>query len=187
MPTIRPYQPTDETGWLRCRVLSFLDTGYYDDVCRTRPRKDDLAVSLVAVSDNQVVGLIDVTVAGTAATIDSIAVHPDCQHHGLGSRLLESALEQLSPQVSSIDAWTREDEAANRWYQSHGFHEHDRYLHVYKDWDESTDGITAPRPLSAPVTAFMHASIEHEAELRSRFRRVYICRQYLKIISAPPH
>jgi len=24
--TVRPYRPSDETGWLRCRVLAFLDT-----------------------------------------------------------------------------------------------------------------------------------------------------------------
>lgn len=29
---IRDFQPSDETAWLRCRVLSFLETDYYDDV-----------------------------------------------------------------------------------------------------------------------------------------------------------
>ena len=34
--TIRPYQPSDEAQWLRCRVLAFLDTAYYDNVCREK-------------------------------------------------------------------------------------------------------------------------------------------------------
>lgn len=29
---VRDYQPADEQGWLRCRVLSFLGTAYFDDV-----------------------------------------------------------------------------------------------------------------------------------------------------------
>jgi hypothetical protein len=31
---IREYVPADEASWLRCRVLSFLGTAYYDDVAR---------------------------------------------------------------------------------------------------------------------------------------------------------
>ncbi|QDP94552.1 GNAT family N-acetyltransferase [Microlunatus elymi] len=186
MPTIRPYLPTDQTSWLRCRVLSFLNTCYYDDVRRTRPHEDDLVVSLVAASGDEVVGLIDVTVDGSAATIDCIAIHPDHQPHGLGARLFEAALAELGSEVETIDAWTREDEAANRWYRSRGFRENSRYLHVYKDWDESVDAFSTPEPLSTPVQAFMQAKIEHEAELRTRFRRVYVCRQYLKIICPEP-
>ena len=29
--TIRDYEPADEEAWLRCRVLAFLHTAYYDD------------------------------------------------------------------------------------------------------------------------------------------------------------
>lgn len=29
---IRDYQNTDEQAWLRCRVLAFLNTAYYDTV-----------------------------------------------------------------------------------------------------------------------------------------------------------
>jgi len=31
---IRPYVERDEQGWLRCRVLSFLDTAFFDSVER---------------------------------------------------------------------------------------------------------------------------------------------------------
>ncbi|WP_250130156.1 hypothetical protein [Jeotgalicoccus sp. WY2] len=33
---IRNYEEKDEKGWVRCRVLSFLDTAYYDDVHREK-------------------------------------------------------------------------------------------------------------------------------------------------------
>ncbi len=29
---ISAYRPADEQGWLRCRVLAFLDSAYFDDV-----------------------------------------------------------------------------------------------------------------------------------------------------------
>ena len=32
MFTVRSYEPADEIGWLRCRVLSSLDSAFHDDV-----------------------------------------------------------------------------------------------------------------------------------------------------------
>lgn len=187
MPHLRPYTPADERSWLRCRLLSFADTCYYDDVRVVRTLEDNLAVMLVAVEGgsggDEVVGLIDVTLDGSAATIDSIAVLPSAQRAGLATALLDSALAALPDHVTSIDAWTREDIAANSWYRAQGFVENYRYLHVYKSYDESEDGFTSPEGLSAPVTAFAHAPIELAEQLRRRFRRVYVCRQYLRSLT----
>lgn len=179
MLQIRPYGAADELAWLRCRLLSFLDTCYYDDVWTQRPFDCQLTVALVAVEDDELVGLIAITTQGNAATIDTIAVHPDAQRRGLGSALLNQAVLELPDKIVSLDAWTREDQPANRWYRSHGFIGTHRYLHVYKNGDEPDDGFLTPDGLSAPVTAFMHASVERENEMRQRFRRVYVCRQYL--------
>lgn len=35
--TIREYTSADETSWLHCRVLAFLDTAFYDDVVPAKP------------------------------------------------------------------------------------------------------------------------------------------------------
>lgn len=35
---VREYRPDDERQWLRCRVLAFLDTAYYDNVLREKER-----------------------------------------------------------------------------------------------------------------------------------------------------
>jgi hypothetical protein len=82
--------------------------------------------------------------------------------------------------VATLDAWTRDDLAANAWHRACGLTENFRCVHVYKDHDGSDEGFETPDGLSKPVTAFMHASIEREAEFRARFRRVHLCRQYLR-------
>jgi ribosomal protein S18 acetylase RimI-like enzyme len=177
---IRPYQPADERTWLLCRLLGFFDTDYYDDVRTVRPVVEpDMAVALVATDGDRLVGLIDVMIDGHAATIDTIAVHPDAQRRGVGTALLDAALVRLPRRVRTLDAWTREDRAANSWYRSRGFVEAYRYLHVYKGGDEADDGFSSPSGLSAPVHAFLHAPFAQESELRARFARVYVCRRYL--------
>ena len=180
--TVRPYRPADERGWLRCRVLSFLGTQYYDDVKPNRTVLTDPSIALVAVSlTDEVIGILDVEIDGKAATIDTVATHPDHQSVGVGAALLREALSQLeAAQVETLDAWTREDAAANRWYQANGFAEQYRYLHVYLNDGDDDAGFETPDGLSAPLSAFLHGRIENEARMRARFRRVYVCRQYLR-------
>ncbi|MFT3798591.1 GNAT family N-acetyltransferase [Microbacterium sp.] len=182
---VRVYHPADERSWLRCRVLSFLDTQYYDDV---RPRRVDLvepAIALVAVAPSaEVIGILDIEIDGDAATIDTVAVHPDHQHLGIATALLDAALPQLGARgATTLDAWTREDIAANRWYLGNGFVENFRYPHVYLSDGDDDRGFQTPDGLSTPVTAYLHGRIDDEAELRARYRRVYICRQYIRSVS----
>lgn len=179
-PTIRALEPYDADGWIRCRVLSFLGTSYFDDV-RTSPTTFvNPALRFVATVDQMIVGLIDVEIDGKLATIDSIAVHPDYQGRRIATALLTHAREALPPQIVELDAWTRDDAAANAWYQASGFTAEQHYLHVYKTWDSDTDAaLPAPAGLRI-VGAFMHAALEEEEDMRSRFSRVHICRRYVQ-------
>ena len=178
---IREYSPADERGWLQCRLMGFFDTDYYDDVQRERPVLAPGNIELVAEDDSgDIVGILSIEVDGAAATIDTVAVHPSARRSGAATALLDAALARLPRDVRTLDAWTREDAAANAWYAASGFTEQHRYLHVYKGHDEPDDGFTTPDGLSAPVIAFMHAKIERETELRARYARVYVCRQYLR-------
>jgi len=177
---IRPYDDADAESWLQCRLLSFFRTQYYDDVVVERPRYTGPAIQLVAVCDDQLVGLMDIEIDDASATIEVIAVHPSYAGRGIGTALLDRALPELRPRdVAALDAWTREDAAANRWYLARGFLERYRYLHIHKEWDEDDAGFASPVGLSTPIRALVHAPIEREAELRSRFGRVYVCRQYV--------
>ena len=179
MLKIRGYRTTDERSWLRCRLLSFFDTDYYDDVKISKTTFTNDHVELVADNGTGIVGLLDVEIDGDTATIDSIAVHPDAQREGIASKLLDELLRRIPEHVTSLDAWTRGTESANGWYASVGFSENQRYLHVYKDEASGDDGFETPVGLSRPVTAFMHARIELEDAVRDRFSRVHVCRQYL--------
>ncbi|GAA1483787.1 GNAT family N-acetyltransferase [Brachybacterium fresconis] len=179
---IRSYEPADETSWLRCRTLTFLSTCYYDDVWARRPPSP--AVQLVALDGDDAVGILDIEIDGDLATIDTVAVDPDHQGRGVASALLTRARSELPGTVSVVDAWTREDEPALEWYRAHGFAESEHYLHVYKTWEDTDAGWESPSGLSAPLTAFCHASVQDEPELRGRFSRVYVCRRFSRPVTA---
>lgn len=182
--TIRDYTPADEPSWLRCRVLSFLSTAYFDDVDRAKPVIEPPGLELVAVDDQDtVVGIIDTMVDGELATIDTVAVHPDHQHRGLGRRLLAQTREGTrAVGAVTLDAWTRDDANTLAWYRAMGFAESDHYLHVYAHHytsaEEPRRAITACRPGLRPIAAFLHGALADEEQLRSEFTRVHICRRF---------
>jgi ribosomal protein S18 acetylase RimI-like enzyme len=160
-------------------VLAFLQTGYYDDVATEKPAMER-GLELVAVAGDEVVGLLDVSLDGPAATIESVAVHPDRCREGIGTALLEHAVGELRRRgVRRLEAWTREDEPANRWYRRTGFQESERYLHVYANGREETGRAVTAEPGLVAVHAFLHLlDLDREAEMRERFGRVYVCRCY---------
>lgn len=178
--SVRGYLPAEEQSWLRCRVLSFLPTNYFDDVVTTKPTYDSEAIELVAAAaDDVVVGILDIVVEGELATIETIAVHPDAARRRIGSRLLDEALRLLPAGVRTIDAWTRETPAANAWYVASGFEETFRYLHVYVSSErERVASNPNPRPGMVLVKGFFHATIDQEEQMRAEFSRVYTCRRY---------
>jgi ribosomal protein S18 acetylase RimI-like enzyme len=181
-PTIRAYSPADEPGWIRCRALWFLSSQYFDDVLPRRPEPAEPSVVLVAADpDGTNVGILDIGVAGALATIDTLAVHPDHQGRRIATMLLETAIPLLAGTgATELDAWTREDPAANAWYRRVGFVEETRYLHVFVSEGDDTTGFTTPDGLSRPVLAFLDAAVEREEEMRARFRRVHVLRAHVQ-------
>ncbi|MFB7749985.1 GNAT family N-acetyltransferase [Streptomyces sp. NPDC056121] len=181
---IRDYNPADEASWLRCRVLSFLNTPYFDDVLQTKPEIPGPGFELVAAGDSgTVLGIIDVTVDGGLATIDTVAVHPDHQHQGHGRALLtEAQARARALGLVTLDAWTRDLPDTLRWYRAMGFIESDHYLHVYANYStepgEPDRAIGSRRPGLKPMAAFLHARLEEERQLRSEFARIHVCRRF---------
>lgn len=184
--TIREYAAADENSWLRCRVLSFLGTAYFDDVARAKPAIPAPGFELVAVDGhNTVVGAMDVTIEGELATINTVAVHPDHQRRGIGRRLLTEAGDRVRASPATIlDAWTRDDPDTLRWYRAMGFTESDHFLHVYAnfytDREEPGRAIGSPRAGLNPLMLFLEAKLNEEQRLRNEFTRVHVCRRFAK-------
>jgi ribosomal protein S18 acetylase RimI-like enzyme len=180
---VRDYASADETSWLRCRVLAFLDTNYYDDVATAKPRRE-AGLELVATVGDQVVGLLDASVTGSESTIETIAIHPDYRRLGVGQRLLNEICDRLQQRgVAQVDAWTRDDEGTLAWYLSQGFKQEMRYLHVYASTPAEAALAFGAHPHLTPCAGFFHAWEEHEDALRNQFSRVYSCRQFVKPLS----
>lgn len=128
---IRKFASSDEQGWLRCRVVSFLDCSYWNDVKTCKEKYDKPSISLVAEDGGSIVGLIDIELdsddlsykdKGRGAIIWHMAVLPEYRRSGVASRLWESAKTELIQNgVSYCELWTQDDAAANSFYREVGF------------------------------------------------------------------
>jgi ribosomal protein S18 acetylase RimI-like enzyme len=121
------------------------------------------------------------------ATIDTVAVHADHQHSGVGRSLLtEAIVRSRALQADTLDAWTREDDDTLRWYRAMGFAESDHYLHVYANYytaaEEPARAVAGLRPDLRPITMFLHATLAEEERLRSEFARVHVCRRFAQAL-----
>lgn len=140
---IRAYKDSDEIGWLRCRVLSFLHTAYFDNVLNKKKSYENPAIELVAELNGQIVGLIDVEYEKEEKTVCSrgeglggmiwhIAVHPDYYRQGIGEKLLHAAEKQaINIGLNRFEAWTRDDPCVRNWYEKMLFLNVHSYYHIY--------------------------------------------------------
>ncbi|MBB4825961.1 GNAT superfamily N-acetyltransferase [Sporosarcina luteola] len=184
---IRDYQPNDEVGWLRCRILAFLNTSYFDHVLNKKERYENPAIELVAEVDGQIVGLIDVeyeekerTVCsrgeGVGGMIWHIAVHPDYSRKKIGQQLLyaaESKAKKIG--LNRLEAWTRDDLWVQDWYKKMNFHIVDSYYHIYFEGDEMNHRIQSDIPQLYLINAFAHYVGNDIDQLKTTYKRIHQC------------
>lgn len=193
MMIIRPYTDTDEQGWLRCRVLAFLNTAYFDNVLQKKAHYDRPSIELVAIEQNKVVGLIDIEYEETPRTICTayntvggmiwhVAVHPDYQHRRIGEKLLEAALKEAKiAKLTYLEAWTRDNPPIPRWYEKMRFTQKYAYHHLYFDETalEKYD-LSVPAQVH-PMTMFAHYT-GSDPDVLNRASRRHLCMCYVKRI-----
>lgn len=85
---------------------------------------DERVLALGLRAGSRLVGAVRVRVDGPEAHLGRLAVAPDCQRQGLGSRLLRSAEAGLPPGVREVRLFTGDRSLANhRLYLREGYRE----------------------------------------------------------------
>lgn len=140
---IRDYREEDQSSWIRCRVLSFLDTSFFDDVQNFREAYDNPVIQLVAVDNGVVVGFLDCEFeknpgdvcyfeGDRGGAIWHLGVLPEYQGKGLASKMWKVAKERLSQEgILRVEVWTQDDPGANSWYTRQGFVFKEAYLNAF--------------------------------------------------------
>ncbi|HEY5873495.1 MAG TPA: GNAT family N-acetyltransferase, partial [Gaiellaceae bacterium] len=155
------YRADDERGWVICRVLSFLDSAFFDDVRQSKEHYEHASIELVAEREGEIVGLIDVECETEPGAVCELRPGPGRNDlaprgaarqsaSGVASALLrEAEIRARGTGIVRFEAWTRDDRAARTWYESRGFE------------------------LIDPVTLFAHYVGDDPETVRTRFRRVH--------------
>lgn len=147
---IREYKDTDENSWIRCRVVSFMDSSYFDDVQNFREKYDNPSVRLVAVENNNVIGFLDVEFENEpgdicyfrgekGGVIWHLGVLPEFRAKKVATLLWSKAKEMLiNKGVSRIEVWTQDDKPATNWYLKQGFKMKEAYLNAFVKGNKNT-------------------------------------------------
>lgn len=187
---IRNYKPADEKGWVRCRVLSFLDTAYYDDVHREKETFENPSIELVAIEDEQVVGLIDIeydtkdekvcSEEGTGGMIWHLAVHPDFQGRRIGTALMERAVEEaIKLELEFLEAWTRDAGHSADWFEKNAYRKVDEYYHLYLSDEDMAHSVQPGDDNLQPLYMFAQYTGD-DIEQFDSIERKYKCMCYIR-------
>ena len=195
---IRAYMPYDEQGWLRCRVVSFLDCSYWNDVKTEKEVYTHPAISLVAEERGQIIGLLDLELDsddivypdyGRGAVLWHMAVLPEYRRQGVAAKLWNEAEKLLiAESISYCELWTQEDESANRFYRAMGFIEQraNSWIRCYAKWDDCYDLLDKEKigEIYGAEEVVFQAAVARKEELSRKCYRIDEVRLYSKKIES---
>ena len=187
---IRPYNSSDEENWLKCRLVSFHDSAYYDDVYTKKPVFNNSSLELVAELNGKIIGILDLEKdsgdgsicyckSGVGAMIWTIAVLPDCRRYGIASKLVLKAKEWSKVNdVNFIEAWTRDDKWVLDWYESLDFEKFHSYWHIYFKGDNAKSLFGSNDKDISPQSVFAHSNKGPKTLDQNKIDRFYKCSGY---------
>ena len=193
---IRKYKDTDKNSWIRCRVISFMDSSYYDDVQNFREKYENPSVKLVAIDNNNVVGFLDVEYENEpgdvcyfkgqkGGVIWHLGVLPEYRNQKIATMLWNKAKEMLiNESVKRIEVWTQDDKPATKWYVKQGFQMKEAYLNAFVRGNEKTPIIQKYINFNSIGEIYgirslnFEAPIERKSELEKVCYRLYEVRVY---------
>ena len=187
---IRPYNSSDEENWLKCRLVSFHDSAYYDDVYTQKPIFDNPSLELVAEIDGKIIGVLDLEKdnkdgsicyckSGLGAMVWTIAVLPDYRRFGIASQLILKVIDWAkSKDIDFIEAWTRDDKWVLDWYKSVGFSRFHSYWHIYFKGDNAKALFKSNDKDISPQSVFAHSNKDPKTLDQNKIDRFYECSGY---------
>ena len=186
---IRAYNSSDEENWLKCRLFSFHDSAYYDDVYTKKPIFDNPSLELVAEIDGKIIGVLDLEKdnkdgsicyckSGSGAMVWTIAVLPDYRRFRIACQLILKAVDWASSKnIDFIEAWTRDDKWVLNWYESMGFSRFHSYWHIYFKGDNASLFKSNDKDIS-PQSVFAHSNKDPKTLDQNKIDRFYKCSGY---------
>lgn len=143
MTKIGQYYPSDEEAWIKCHSLSYLDSIYFDELVKAKPRYESPSVELVGILDDKIVGILDIEIeqepgqfcfdenerSSMLAVIGVLSSH---RRKGIGTKLIEKGMEliQKNYDVHRIEIWVREDPGTTSWLKQIQFQEIHRFYEI---------------------------------------------------------
>ena len=187
----RTYRDQDEQGWLRCRVVSFLDCSYFNDVKIKKEKYPHPSVDLVADDNGIIAGLLSaeldsgelIVKGGRGAIIWHMAVLPEHRNRGVATKLWETARRMmLAKGIRYCELWTQEDTAANGFYRSIGFslEESQSWIRCYARGSECLSLLNSEAigTIYRPEELVFGAPVSRKGELKEVFYRIDEVRLY---------
>ncbi len=187
---IRPYDTSDEENWLKCRLVSFHNSAYYDDVYIKKPTFDNPSLELVAEIDGKIIGILDLEKdnkdgsicyckSGLGAMVWTIAVLPDYRRFGIASQLILKAVDWAKTKdIDFIEAWTRDDKWVLDWYESVGFSRFHSYWHIYFKGDNVKSLFESNDKDISPQSVLAYSNKNPKTLDQNKIDRFYKCSGY---------
>ena len=187
---IRPYNSSDQESWLKCRLVSFHDSAYYDDVYTKKPTFDNSSLELVAEINGKIIGILDLEKdnkdgsicyckSGLGAMVWTIAVLPEYRRFRIASQLILKAVDWAkSKDIDFIEAWTRDDKWVLDWYESIDFARFHSYWHIYFKGDNAKSLFESNDKDISLQSVFAHSNKDPKTLDQNKIDRFYKCSGY---------